>query len=219
MKAMWCKSAIAATTIAALSVAALSVGALGARGSRSWADNVSPRSAPSSSPANGVTADNFVPSVPHAMDENYAVLTRRSIFIKGIQSVRIFTTSPTTDRATSTAPTVDPDASLVFNGVTRTDESIVAFIEDTTTSTVRVVHVGDAVGHGTISAITIDSLQYESRGRTTTVRIGQSLLAMDRTATATQPTASTDAAPTAPAAISDVEARLRRRRLEELRGK
>jgi hypothetical protein len=69
-----------------------------------------------------------------------------------------------------------PEDVLVLTGVTITNHSVVAFVEDTSQGTVRQVKVGDSIAQGKISDINLDELDYQSSdGRKVHVSVGQNL--------------------------------------------
>ena len=63
---------------------------------------------------------------------------------------------------------------MVFNGVTKSDVAV-AMLENTDTHSVLYVHVGDEIARGKVTAITLDSLDYEAGGKVTRVEFGQTL--------------------------------------------
>ena len=69
----------------------------------------------------------------------------------------------------------DPDAGIVLTGIAGRRGKYVAFIEDRRTNTTMRVRVGDEIGLGRITTITLDGAEYERDGRTTRVRIGRNL--------------------------------------------
>jgi hypothetical protein len=162
--------------------------------------------------------------------EFYPVLSR-SIFIKGRQEVidtggfsDHFRESPSTTTFASTGPTSGPapwtpESTLVFNGASDTNGQIVAFIENTGLNTIGRYHLGDAVAQGKLSALTLDSLDYQAASHVTHVLLGQNLQGLDMQVLTTQPVSSTTAPTTSesPGGGADsVLERLRRRRLQEL---
>ncbi len=122
------------------------------------------------------------------MPREFDSLSRRNIFIKGRQTSDSFDGgggfSRAPEREYSSGPAADE---LIFNGVTISEQSVVAFIEDTTTGTVRLVQVGDSVARGKIGQIDLDSLQYVANGKTYRVLVGQNLLGGDPISSASTP--------------------------------
>jgi hypothetical protein len=149
---------------------------------------------------------------PLPMPRDFDALSRRNIFIKGRQTSDNFDGSGNGKPVESgTAAAAAADA-LILNGVTVTDQSVVAFIEDTTAGTVRLVQVGDAVAKGKIGEIDLDSLEYVADGKTYRVMVGQNLLGGDPVgAPSTQPTSMP-----APGSADEILQRLKAKRLEEL---
>jgi hypothetical protein len=163
--------------------------------------------APATRPTESIAA---LPAIlpPPPMSQQYSLLDRRSIFIRGSQTVYAGSGGPTTGGSSRPAR---PEESLVFNGVTETDHQIVAFIEDTTALKVNQYQVGDSVAGGKIVDINLDSLQFQSHGKTTTVYVGQNLLGGEATNLESSPTSGGATGPD-----SDVVARMRARRQAEL---
>lgn len=179
---------------------------------------------------------------PKPYPRQYSAMLSRSIFIKGRQwvpdggSVRDRSARPAFTTTTSTTP--PPSSSfaegmLVFNGASDADGKMVAFIENTGMNQISRYHVGDPVGQGApgrIAAITLDSLDYSVGPRMTHVRLGQNLNGIDVPIITTQPVIETygssagSSGTTQPAsgttssgtAISDIERRMREKRLKEL---
>ncbi len=139
----------------------------------------------------------------HAMPANFVLLTTRSIFLKGHGPLG--GASP----AATTRPAPRLEDSLIFNGVTRTDGAIVAFLEDISAARVTRVQVGDAVANGKVTGITLDTLEYESNGRITRVAIGQALSGAESMGATTLPSSSPDSG-----GGGDVLERMRRARLQ-----
>lgn len=163
----------------------------------------------------------------------------RSIFIKGRQQV--FDTGSHGDVSrpafSSTAPSGPPPSSsfaesmLVFNGASNANGQMVAFIENTGMNQIARYHIGDPVGQGApgrITAITLDSIDYSVGPRVTRVGLGQNLSGQDVQILTTQPVAENLPAGGAPGTtqpssittsgtpLSDIERRMREKRLKEL---
>ena len=66
--------------------------------------------------------------------------------------------------------------SLVFKGVMQTDERFVAFLEDLSSKQVIQATVGDAISHGRITSVDLDSIEYEATGKSLRVQVGQNLM-------------------------------------------
>ncbi len=66
--------------------------------------------------------------------------------------------------------------SIVFKGVMQTDDHFVAFLEDAATKQVIQANTGDAISHGKIKSVDLDSMEYESTGKSLRVQVGQNLM-------------------------------------------
>jgi hypothetical protein len=197
-------------------------------------DYFRPETSPSTLPSNNPLFK------PKAYPRQYSAMLSRSIFIKGRQQVfdsgAIGERPPRPDLA-STAPSGPTSSSfsegmLVFNGASDANGHLVAFIENTGMNQIARYHVGDPVGQGAqgrITAITLDSIDYSVGSRVTHVGLGQNLNGQDVQILTTQPVAETfgssGGAPgtTQPSSItpggtplSDIERRMREKRLKEL---
>jgi len=175
--------------------------------------------------------------------DRYGILVERNIFRRDRGSVR-------SDPVATTQPreqyTYDSDGSIVLTGIAGPDGEFVASFEDTRTEAVIRARVGQPVGKGNVTLITLDEVQYERDGTARRIEIGCSLTGKTATAPATQPAATgqdspgagrdepttkpaepaTDTRPapsgTSPAAttdsdISKIREQLRRQREQELR--
>jgi hypothetical protein len=152
------------------------------------------------------------------MPREYAVLLTRSIFVRGHMAEAGHAGG---QHIPSSAPVIaHEEANLVFNGVTRTDHSIDALIEDTTTGQVHTVHSGDSIARGSIGTITMDSLQYLGPTGGVTIQIGQNLAGgqsdMSDMATLNTPAGSSPAG--SGMSPQDILERLRQKRLAALNG-
>jgi hypothetical protein len=146
---------------------------------------------------------------PPPMSSQYSLLNHRSIFIRGTQTV--YPSGSSGGSSGGASRPARPEEALVFNGVTETDHQIVAFIEDTVALKENQYQVGDSIAGGKIVDINLDSLQFESHGKTTTVYVGQNLLGGEVTNLGSAPSSG---GPTGPE--SDIVARMRARRRQEL---
>lgn len=175
--------------------------------------------------------------------DSYRVLVDRNMFLRDRRPPR-----PTrTARARPTmAPPSDSDRNVLLTGVARRDGEFVAFFENTRTNATAKVRVGQAVGKGKATAITLDGVEYERDGSVSRIAIGDALRGgrfvretvaarpgpatrpSERPAPTTGPaTASAEPAPeTRPAPsegsdktsdVTDIEKRMRQRRERELR--
>ena len=136
-------------------------------------------------------------------DRDYAVLTEQNIFVKDRRSLRRGD-RPSSDR-NSNDPLREyrnqPEAFLVLTGVVFEDGDYRAFIEDTKVSKVLRLSVGDAIARGKITEIDIDTIAYESSGKTTIINVGTTLTGIPYSAFTATPgatPASTGAAPSTP---------------------
>jgi hypothetical protein len=146
---------------------------------------------------------------PPPMSAQYSLLNRRSVFIRGTQTVYQGGSSGGSSGGASRP--ARPEEALVFNGVSETDHQIVAFVEDTVALKVNQYQVGDSVAGGKIVDINLDSLEFQSHGKTTTVYVGQNLLGGEATNLESSPTSGGTTGPE-----SDIVARMRARRHQEL---
>jgi hypothetical protein len=107
------------------------------------------------------------------MPNEYALLTTRSIFLKGRAPLGGAGAGATTREAPKRLEDL-----LVFNGATinDVDGEAIGFVEDTSSpGKVTRVKVGDPLAHGKVARITLSQLDYESAGKVSTIEIGQSL--------------------------------------------
>jgi len=58
----------------------------------------------------------------------------------------------------------------------QTDERFVAFLEDLSSKQVIQATVGDAISHGRITSVDLDSIEYEATGKSLRVQVGQNLM-------------------------------------------
>lgn len=177
---------------------------------------------------------------PKPYPRQYSAMLSRSIFLKGSQRVIDIGSLVEKEEQQGHNPPPAPvpprttfsnEGNLVFNGATDADGKMVAFIENTGMNQIARYHVGDAVGQGTtgrITAITLDSLNYTRGTQVTHVNLGQNLNGQDVQVITTQPVVEVNTASGAPstsqpssssgesAGLSDVERRMRERRMKEL---
>jgi hypothetical protein len=180
----------------------------------------------------------------------YMILAERSIFQKGshisgpeqpIQTVIIPTTNPV---ATGDPTSISDSAeeSLVFDGATESGSEVLAFVEDRVNLKMLVVQDGDTIAKGKITSISLDTLDYSTKGQVIHVQVGQNLrgveapAAPDATTTPSVPASPVTAGAPAPLAsrgtplpspvplpaasggsTADVVARMKARRASELR--
>lgn len=179
---------------------------------------------------------------PKEYPRQYSAMLNRSIFLKGQQRVRDdyvppgFRPGPTTtfvSPSPSSGSYSVAESVLVFNGASDANGQLIAFVENTGMNQIARYHVGDAVGQGTtgrITAITLDSIDYTRGSRVTHVNLGQNLNGQDVQVITTQPVAESvpSGPPGAPgttqpsstsggsAGLSDIERKMRERRMKEL---
>ena len=166
----------------------------------------------------------------------YDVLTTHNIFMKerGL---------PATRPAPSTQPSPrDPERSVWLAGVVLEEDGYRAYVENQNVGTIARLAVGDAIARGTIAAIEIDAVAYQSNGRVTWIEVGrdfanhpievvgESMSASVEATPTTSPagasgssSASSGAAPAAAINPNDpnlsTEQKMRLRRQQELKGK
>lgn len=111
------------------------------------------------------------------LPKDFALLKQRSIFSrKSIVTQVIVDTGPTTRRIETPPPAVKPEASLVLTGVGNDDGMYTALVEDTIAAKIMKLHIGDSVASGSVTAMTLGSLDYSVKGAVTivtVVKIGQ----------------------------------------------
>jgi hypothetical protein len=110
----------------------------------------------------------------HGMSHDYLVLTNRSIFMKGMQTVDPFF-KPAPPPPPPPGLFTEQESTMEFNGATRADQNRAAFFENTATHEYLIRPAGESIAHGKILAITLDSIDYELNGRTSTIMLGQTL--------------------------------------------
>jgi hypothetical protein len=102
---------------------------------------------------------------------SFRLLVERNIFLRDRASAR-----PRGPVARARPPVVrDPDDDLVLTGIVGQGEATVAFVENTRTNDIQRLWVGDTVGAGRISGITLDDIEYVRSGASAKILIGQSL--------------------------------------------
>jgi len=163
--------------------------------------------------------------------EAYAVLKTRSIFVKGDQ--RIASDPVPGPRGVDNGLRGKSGSTLVFNGVIFFGDEANAMIEDMGSNTVSLVHAGDLIAAGTVSAISFDDLTYEANAQQRHVSLGQNMdgvipspvapTTMPAGATPTvdaagapAPGATTPPAPGAGGSAEDILARMKAKRNQEL---
>ena len=159
--------------------------------------------------------------------ERYNILVERNIFARNRGRKREREPAETT-----VAP--KPERYQVLAGVVQQGDEFIAFIEDSRGGT-KAVRSGDEIAEGRVKTINLASIRFEQDGKTTTIKIGDSLqggprprFTKDATrasgtakdATKAAGSATPSAKPAAKPATSDSQAaileRLRQRRKKEL---
>jgi hypothetical protein len=149
---------------------------------------------PTSKRAAGPSQPSSEPA-PRPFPDRYRVLLTRSIFARD-------------GRTASRAPGghnvpgqwVGPpgtEATLVFRGVTLTDGSYTAYIEDLTGGGVRRFSRGEDIAAGSIAGISLNGMDYQSGQKVTRIALGQNLGGEDAPPP-TPPPAAPTSAPTPP---------------------
>jgi hypothetical protein len=160
--------------------------------------------------------------------ERYAVLTDQNIFLKDRRSSRRNSSTSTTGRAPTDMEILraTPEASFVLTGVVFEDGDFRAFVEDTKAARVMRLSVGDAVARGKLTQIDIDTVAYESTGKTTVINVGTTLTGVPYSAFTAAPgaTPAPGAAPSSPLPDPNnpnltIEERMKLRRAAELQKK
>ena len=108
------------------------------------------------------------------------------------------------------------EAALVFNGVTFTNTTVDALVEDTVTGRVLTVHPGEAVARGKVGKITMDSLEYIHDGKTISIGLGENFTGSAGDVSSSPATSQPSSSGVSP---EDMLERLRQKRMQELGGK
>lgn len=158
--------------------------------------------------------------------DRYAVLTEQNIFVKDRRTLR------RNDRPSGERPAMTelqrlketPEAKYVLTGVVFEDGEYRAFVEDTNASKVLRMSVGEPIARGKITEIDIDTIAYESSGKTTIINVGTTLTGIPYSAFTATPGATpapAGAAPSTPLPDPNnpnltIEERMKLRRAAEL---
>lgn len=102
--------------------------------------------------------------------EKYRLLADRNIFVRDRRVPR-----PVYHGPSEPAPTPHAGRHMVLTGTARQRDEFIAFFEDSRTGRTLWAQIGDSLLDGRIEAITLNGVEYESDGTTTTVKIGYSL--------------------------------------------
>src|SRR3954471_11581255 len=177
-------------------------------------------------PPKGTTS--AAPSTRQSDRDRYAVITEQNIFVKDRRSLH------RNDRPSGERPPLTdlqrlketPEAKFVLTGVVFEDGEYRAFIEDTNASKVLRLSVGEPIARGKITQIDIDTIAYESSGKTTVINVGTTLTGIPYSAFTATPgaTPAPGAAPSAPLPDPNnpnltIEERMKLRRAAELQPK
>ena len=114
-------------------------------------------------------------AAPSSRWEDYRILSERNIFVRNRSSG--------TGRSSMSAASVAPprpaadsnDARLVLTGIVQQGAGHVAFFEDTRSGKTTTAAVGESIGRGRVTAITLDAVQYAADGAAVKIAIGSSL--------------------------------------------
>ncbi len=150
------------------------------------------------------------------MPKDYSLLVSRSVFVHGRMP------DPRTPEPPGVPiPAPRPEKSLLFNGATKADGELVAFIEDMTAGKVLKLRVGDSVARGKIAAITLDTFDYDSGGKVRQIVLGQNLDGEAGLPASRPTTSSSSPGSSTPGGspLTDILERLRQKRAQELGGK
>ena len=180
--------------------------------------------APAASGADAASPDRDLQE--KAFADRYAILIERNVFAKDRPRRYVRPTDPRRERSEREAREArdrprspQPEESLLLTGVVREGDVYMAFIENTRSGTTTRTKVGDTVGRGKITAITMISLTHEVEGRAAVLEIGKTLSggAPDRSrSTETQASSTETPSGSAPTgAANDIIERMRQRRLQE----
>jgi hypothetical protein len=122
------------------------------------------------------------PTSGPALPEEFAILTRRSIFVRDRQRLASVVNAPqTTPTTTPSAPReerVRPETGFVLRGFSLVEGfGYVALIEHTESGITNATeyHVGDRIATGRVADMSLDGLAYEANGKVTRILIGQNL--------------------------------------------
>jgi len=147
----------------------------------------------------------------------YQIILQRNIFSRQRGPIR--------QRRARTRPVVtrNPESYLLLKGIVQQDDAFIAFIEDTQSNRVLRLREGDSVARGTVKNFSLDSIEYQLEDKTISVAIGRDLeggqgtLPMNRLLelSAATPTPSDPNAPTQEPALSEDEAEILRKLMEQ----
>jgi hypothetical protein len=104
--------------------------------------------------------------------EDYKVVSERNIFSR---NRRVRTNTPVQEVTKTPTVTQSEQSYYVLRGVAREKNVFTSFIEDSRSSSINKVKVGEAVGGGTILSASLDDISFDLEGVATQVAIGQTL--------------------------------------------
>jgi hypothetical protein len=102
-------------------------------------------------------------------NDQYGIITERNIFLRDRRS-RDDERPRGGNRVVLT-----PEQTFVLTGVVLEDDEYHAYLEDVTRRTIQKMTVGTSIARGTIAAIDIDAIAYESNGKVTWINVGSNL--------------------------------------------
>jgi hypothetical protein len=119
--------------------------------------------------------------------------------------------APRADSTTRPTANVPPERQIVLTGVLHQDAQYTAIFEDTRNGAITVVRENGVVLRGRVRNITLNSADYVTDGATVTVAVGNNL--ENGRMASSEPAASSGGSTQV---LSEVEQRMRQRRLQEL---
>jgi hypothetical protein len=101
----------------------------------------------------------------------YQIILQRNIFSRQ--------RSPVRQRQSSDRPRAvvvpNPESYFLLKGIVQEGDKFIAFIEDNRSNSVLRLREGDGVARGIIKNFTLDSIEYQSEGRTISVPLGRDM--------------------------------------------
>ena len=144
--------------------------------------------------------------------DSYRIIVTRNIFQRDRSS------SSRRGGSTSRPAARDFEHSVVLTGVALQDAARVAFFEDVRTGETTLACVGQTLGAGTIASISLDSVEYQSGTSSRKIAIGENLAGAVATPSSSPAASQPASGPSTNAASkggSEIEERMRQRRLQE----
>ena len=148
----------------------------------------------------------------------YRILTQRNIFSKERGRSRHEARTTEAPKEKEPEPPPRPEADIMLLGIVQKDGKPAAFVENRKTGSVQSLRVGDSIARGTVSAITLENLEYTCDGTSITVNIGRTFEGGEPAA-AVASTSTKSTASGSSAGASDANAvleRMRKKRQEEM---